>query len=399
MESSELLNPNMIKKLIISRHLKDLDEKRLANFKKALCQLKPRRGAVLIKMENLKNKSIEEIVDFIFRCHTEKRGASTINKTLKEINENQIRMSMEKALRDASKNRKMMETKINEAFQSFNNMETEKTEDIQCSKILETEKAEAVQCSKNMDTEENEASQSNVIKVKQVFKIASITLVPACDAVPCSETPTKKIKRDQGVDAVPGPSNHREATTSRSKNEMHSPVHHPLKEEPQPQVILDHGDTISHKQLGVAPSHTSSKDPPTTPPQPSINQSEPSESEKSLPNIGMEKEIGNIMATHLKTLGEDGIRSFKYYLSLTEAPFEKSKIQTRHIKDKSVEEMVELIISRHTMRHAQATVEKVLDRMDGKKIKMFIVEDISKDMTSIDSMDKNTFGRPVSTTS
>ncbi|XP_077303420.1 uncharacterized protein CCDC7 isoform X6 [Lithobates pipiens] len=290
MESSELLNPNMIKKLIISRHLKDLDEKRLANFKKALCQLKPRRGAVLIKMENLKNKSIEEIVDFIFRCHTEKRGASTINKTLKEINENQIRMSMEKALRDASKNRKMMETKINEAFQSFNNMETEKTEDIQCSKILETEKAEAVQCSKNMDTEENE--------------------------------------------------------------------------EPQPQVILDHGDTISHKQLGVAPSHTSSK--------------EPSESEKSLPNIGMEKEIGNIMATHLKTLGEDGIRSFKYYLSLTEAPFEKSKIQTRHIKDKSVEEMVELIISRHTMRHAQATVEKVLDRMDGKKIKMFIVEDISK---------------------
>lgn len=99
-QSSELLSPNIIKKLIISRHLKDLDEKRMANFKKALCQLKPRRGAGLIKMEYLKNKSIEEIVDFIFRCHTERHGASTVIKTLKEINENQIRTSIEKALKN-----------------------------------------------------------------------------------------------------------------------------------------------------------------------------------------------------------------------------------------------------------------------------------------------------------
>lgn len=105
---------------------------------------------------------------------------------------------------------------------------------------------------------------------------------------------------------------------------------------------------------------------------------EPSQSENSLPNISMEKEIGNIMAAHLKTLGEDGIGRFKYFLSLTEAPFEKSKIQTRHIKDKSVEDMVDLIISRHTMRHAQTTVEKVLDRMGETQIKMLIVEDISK---------------------
>lgn len=373
MESSELLSPNIIKKLIISRHLKDLDEKRMANFKKALCQLKPRRGAGLIKMEYLKNKSIEEIVDFIFRCHTERHGASTVIKTLKEINENQIRTSIEKALKNDSKNRKIMETKINEAFQSFNNMETEKTEDIQYSKNMETEKAEAVQCSKNMDTEKNEASTSKVIKVKQddnqLFKIASITLVPACDAVPCSEPPSKKLKRDQEGNAVPGSSTHREATTS--KNEGDSPVHHLPKEEPQPQVSPEQSNitnTISHtapnKQLGGAPSHTSSK--------------EPSQSENSLPNISMEKEIGNIMAAHLKTLGEDGIGRFKYFLSLTEAPFEKSKIQTRHIKDKSVEDMVDLIISRHTMRHAQTTVEKVLDRMGKTQIKMLIVEDISK---------------------
>lgn len=101
-----------------------------------------------------------------------------------------------------------------------------------------------------------------------------------------------------------------------------------------------------------------------------------SQSRKSLPNTRMEKEISNIMATHLKTLGED-IGGFQYFLCLIER-FRGSKILMKDIKGKSVKEMVDLIISRHTMEHAQATVNEVLDRMGKTEIKMLIVEDIRK---------------------
>ncbi|XP_077303379.1 uncharacterized protein LOC143923526 isoform X5 [Lithobates pipiens] len=451
-----------INTFIILRHLKvlELDGKRMERFKETLCQQTPTRGAGRIKMEDLIDKNIDEIVDVIFRCHTERHGASTIKKVLKEMRENQIKLSIERDLRNASKTNKIMESQINEALQSFNmetekteaaqcsknmetekaeatqcsknmenennedfkwmdNMETEKTEAAQCSKSMETEKAEATQCSKNMETENNEASpwidnmetekteaaqcsknmetekpeatqcsknmetekneakasKSKVINVKQdvnqEYKIAAITLVPVCDAAPCSETPAKNIKTEQAEDAVPGPSNHKEATAS--KNEAHSPVQKPLKQEPQPQISLGQGDianiishTLPNKQFGVTPSHISSKG--------------PSQSRKSLPNTRMEKEIGNIMATHLKTLGEEGILGFQYFLCLIEPPFSGSKIQMKDIKDRSVEDMVELIISHHTLEHAQATVEKVLDRMDKTEIKKLIVDGISKSL-------------------
>lgn len=90
----------MTKELIISKHLAKMDEKSLKKFKMALCQMKPPPGAGCIKMENLKDKSIKEIVGFIFRCHTEIHGAATIKKTLKEICENQIRMLIEKDIRN-----------------------------------------------------------------------------------------------------------------------------------------------------------------------------------------------------------------------------------------------------------------------------------------------------------
>lgn len=283
----------MTKIPIILRHFRDLDEKRIEDFKKALCQLKPRRGAGPIRMGNLKDKSIEKIAEFIFRYHTERHAVETIKKALEKINEVQIKRSIDKDLRDANKNNKK-ETQINKAIQR----------------------------SKNMEIEKNKISISQVIKVKQdenqVFKISSMTLVPACDAVPCSESQAKKIRLVQEAPAVPGTSKQKEETAS--KNEEHRPEHQPSKPEP-------------------------------------------SQSKKSLPNISMEKETSNIMATLLKTLGEDGIARIRKHLCLVEPPFTGSKIQTRHIKDKSVEEMVDLIIRRHTMEHAQATVKKVLDRM------------------------------------
>lgn len=90
----------MTKIPIILRHFRDLDEKRIEDFKKALCQLKPRRGAGPIRMGNLKDKSIEKIAEFIFRYHTERHAVETIKKALEKINEVQIKRSIDKDLRD-----------------------------------------------------------------------------------------------------------------------------------------------------------------------------------------------------------------------------------------------------------------------------------------------------------
>ncbi|XP_073491915.1 uncharacterized protein [Aquarana catesbeiana] len=168
------LSPNMTKELIISKHLAKMDEKSLKKFKMALCQMKPPPGAGCIKMENLKDKSIEEIVGFIFRCHTEIHGAATIKKTLKEICENQIRMLIEKDIRNAikiSKNIKNIKTEKNKAFKS---------------KSIEDE-------------------QSG----KQEHSLSRIIFVPTIIDIQCPEPSAKKIKREQVEDAVIGVPSHK----------------------------------------------------------------------------------------------------------------------------------------------------------------------------------------------
>ncbi|XP_040212001.1 uncharacterized protein YMR317W-like isoform X2 [Rana temporaria] len=204
--SSNPTTLTMKKKLIIVSHLRGLDGNRLEHFKKALCEQKPPPGAGLIKMENIEDKSIEEIVDFIFRCHTERHGPATIKKVLKEINENQIRSSIERELRNV---------------------------------------------------------KSKCMEGTQVLNIAPTNVLPTRVDVPFSEPSTKKLKRDQDGDAVPGASQHKEATASKS--EGHRPAHSLLKKEPQLQVSPKQSTstknifhTTPNKQFGVAPFIASS---------------------------------------------------------------------------------------------------------------------------------------------
>ncbi|XP_072273254.1 NACHT, LRR and PYD domains-containing protein 1b allele 3-like isoform X2 [Pyxicephalus adspersus] len=108
----------MIKKQIISTHLKNLGQKSLEKFRKNLCQMKPPRSGGPIKMADLKDKSMEEMVEFIFKCHSEKHGVSTVEKVLKAIKDNQTRVAMMRDLRKASKSTKDMKIEQNKASPS-----------------------------------------------------------------------------------------------------------------------------------------------------------------------------------------------------------------------------------------------------------------------------------------
>ncbi|PIO22763.1 hypothetical protein AB205_0191570, partial [Aquarana catesbeiana] len=91
---------NMNKQTICAKHLKGLTGIRWKNFKLALCSTKPPGKAEGIKMRNLNDKSVEYIVDSIFRCFTKRRGPGIIMGILRDLNENEIRCSIQ---RDISK--------------------------------------------------------------------------------------------------------------------------------------------------------------------------------------------------------------------------------------------------------------------------------------------------------
>ncbi|XP_077306065.1 uncharacterized protein LOC143925373 [Lithobates pipiens] len=133
--------------------------------------------------------------------------------------------------------------------------------------------------------------------------------------------------------------------------------------EPQPNpeqgnITKNLSGTTLNKQFGVSPSHISSN--------------EPSQSKQSLPNINMKREMSRFLAKHLKTLGEDGIKQFKDFLCFSEPPKKEDKILTIDVKDKSVEDMVDLIIHCHPVEYVEKTIEKILVFMKQNNIKMLI---------------------------
>ncbi|XP_040212007.1 uncharacterized protein LOC120943022 [Rana temporaria] len=104
----------------------------------------------------------------------------------------------------------------------------------------------------------------------------------------------------------------------------------------------------------------------------------PSQSEQSLPNIRMEKEINNIVTRHLKTLRGDDIASFKHILCAIDPPLKEGRIVTSEVKDKSVEDMVDLIIHHHTAKHVEETLTKILALMKKHNMKMLIERDFTQ---------------------
>ncbi|XP_040211990.1 uncharacterized protein LOC120943017 isoform X2 [Rana temporaria] len=275
----------MTKELMISNHLAKMDETRLIKFKKALCQMKPPPGAGPIKMEDLKDKSIEEIVEFIFRCHTERHGPATIKNVLIEISENQIRMLIDRDLRNGAFKSKSIEDEQSGKQESNLHGKTFVPAHvaIQCpeppAKKIKREQVEDAVIGISSQNIKREKEEDALIRAPnhkiQVEKEDDVVIgVPNHKIKIETEdvaigVPNHKIKGEE--DAMKEVPNHKE-TTSR-KDEGHRPVHRPPKQEPQPQVNPEQDNITSNlfhtalkKQFAGAASHGSS-----TKPQPQIH--------------------------------------------------------------------------------------------------------------------------------
>lgn len=326
MESSEDVFLNMTKKLIIANHLCGLDEKRMASFKKALGQIPPPKGTGPIKKKDIQNTSLEEMVDYIFRCHTEKHAVTTIKTALNLISENQIRMLIDKELRNVNKSRKSMETE--QRGIPYPNKEPL---DFLPGTPVTSAKSPCYLAGLYADNSPTKTFESDGMEEEQqggaqLLNMSSENEVTT-SAVQYLESPTKKRKIEQDMDAVPGPSKLKETAASKNEGQVHSPfkplkpglitsdtvlyyvpsnneimieqdmdavsgaskhiettarknegyrpVQSPLKPVPQSPVSPKHGNITNklymtpNKQSAVVPSHTSSNvpQPPASPKQ------------------------------------------------------------------------------------------------------------------------------------
>lgn len=263
----------MTKKLIIANHLCGLDEKRMASFKKALGQIPPPKGTGPIKKKDIQNTSLEEMVDYIFRCHTEKHAVTTIKTALNLISENQIRMLIDKELRNVNKSRKSMETE--QRGIPYPNKEPL---DFLPGTPVTSAKSPCYLAGLYADNSPTKTFESDGMEEEeqggtQLLNMSSENEVTT-SAVQYLESPTKKRKIEQDMDAVPGPSKLKETAASKNEGQVHSPFK-PLKPVPQSPVSPKHGNITNklymtpNKQSAVVPSHTSSNvpQPPASPKQ------------------------------------------------------------------------------------------------------------------------------------
>ncbi|XP_073491885.1 uncharacterized protein [Aquarana catesbeiana] len=271
MESSEDVFLNMTKKLIIANHLCGLDEKRMASFKKALGQIPPPKGTGPIKKKDIQNTSLEEMVDYIFRCHTEKHAVTTIKTALNLISENQIRMLIDKELRNVNKSRKSMETEQ----RGIPYLNKEPLDFLPGTPVTSA-KSPCYLAGLYADNSPTKTFESDGMEEEQqggaqLLNMSSENEVTT-SAVQYFEPPNKKIRIEKDMDAVPGPSKLKETAASKNEGQVHSPFK-PLKPVPQSPVSPKHGNITNklymtpNKQSAVVPSHTSSNvpQPPASP--------------------------------------------------------------------------------------------------------------------------------------
>ncbi|XP_073491881.1 uncharacterized protein [Aquarana catesbeiana] len=405
-KSSKPTTPVKTKKQIISKHLRKMNKKRMEMFKKAVCRMKFPPGAGPITMEQLRDKSPEQIVTFIFRCHTEIHGTATIIKALQSISENQIRLSIGRDIRNGNShntgkkaNKKggsrsikgkpkqaitalkelvknpIMFFKEVEARPALYNKNSQDTcnRKMKKKKLWEKVASKVIKNWKKLNSKSKEEIISSVPKkwrnFADTFRREFNKQMKERESGSTSSTRTKYCYYEVLRFLLPT-MQQRQTSSNRLIDCEQDDVQQDSinQDEGRPKEKQAAAKTKKSKQGDLKGLQTVSE---------RFSQGS-SQSRKSLPNTRMEKEISNIMATHLKILGED-IGGFQYFLCLIER-FRGSKILMKDIKGKSVKEMVDLIISRHTMEHAQATVNEVLDRMGKTEIKMLIVEDISKSL-------------------
>ncbi|XP_073491893.1 uncharacterized protein [Aquarana catesbeiana] len=301
---------NMNKQTICAKHLKGLTGIRWKKFKLALCSTKPPGKAEGIKMGNLNNKSVEYVVESIFRCFTKRRGPGTIIRILAALSENEIRISIDRDIRKASK----------------------------------------------------------AIKDMQVHSsMGSKGATPNDNSVSSSGIPAKEmIKRDGDVPK-------QLHNTGQNVNKQTRPIQNQTS-----QGISRIIQESVNKKEGPRPAQKQ--------PKPGLSQSE--KAQLSSPK----EELKNRMVKCLKALTKGKIEHFETVLCATKSRIKGGDIQMEEIKDKSAEDVAELIICRRTIRHAQATFKNVLVEMRENQLKMEFMKKSRKASTDMKDMLPHSMG-------
>ncbi|XP_077303368.1 uncharacterized protein LOC143923520 isoform X3 [Lithobates pipiens] len=88
---------------ILGKHLNRLKKNDLETFKKMFCKMEPPRGKMKIQNRHLKNKSAAEIAEKIVESYTARNAPSCVIKVLKKMYLNEIRIELQKDMRQARK--------------------------------------------------------------------------------------------------------------------------------------------------------------------------------------------------------------------------------------------------------------------------------------------------------
>ncbi|XP_040211999.1 uncharacterized protein LOC120943018 [Rana temporaria] len=209
MENSTPTSLNMKKQFIIAGHLKKLSEISWKQFKLSLCKKKPSGKGEGIKMGDIKDKSVEDVVELIFKCYTQRLGPGTITKILTDLKENDMRTSIQRDIREASKVLKDMKVHSVDS-----NIAIPSTDIVSSSeppaKIIRQQDGDAPGQSQRIEKNVNEERElktlkqlkrkkaSKVLKDMKVHSVGSNSARPNNDTVSSSEPPAKKIGPQDG---------------------------------------------------------------------------------------------------------------------------------------------------------------------------------------------------------
>ncbi|XP_077306239.1 uncharacterized protein LOC143925647 [Lithobates pipiens] len=256
----------MNKQTICAKHLKGLTELRWKNFKKALCSRKPPGKAEGIKMGSLNAKSVEYVVESIFRCFTERCGPGTIMKILRDLNENEIRILIQRDLRKDSKDQKDMLAHSMGPKGATPNDISVSSSGIPAKKMIRQDVPGKLQnTGPNMNTktrpiQKRPSQDSKDQKDMLAHSMGPKGATPNDNSVSSSGIPAKKMIRRDGD--VPG----KLQNTGPNVNIKTRPIQKQLSQEPKPQVnpvqfhiTMNMINTTPDKLFGVVPSHVSCK--------------------------------------------------------------------------------------------------------------------------------------------
>ncbi|XP_069838391.1 baculoviral IAP repeat-containing protein 2-like [Dendropsophus ebraccatus] len=91
---------------ILAKHLKQLSKSSLEAFSAEISKLEAPKGCNQIQREQLEGKSLVDVADMIMKSYTIRHGPTKVIQALKNMNENQIRIDLQKDLNANKKKKK-----------------------------------------------------------------------------------------------------------------------------------------------------------------------------------------------------------------------------------------------------------------------------------------------------